>query len=181
MNNTSCGLETDIIEKAFLKRLPKSIEQVKALFIPTAAIYPDAINVLPKCMNDLLKCGIIKENITVYDLHINKSINDFDLIYLCGGDPGYLLQRINDIGFDKTIKNFITKGGMILGVSAGSMIFANNMESNLGLIEANLFVHCATDIKEAPGIIDIKNKDYIYLGNKQAIVFTDNNMLEIIE
>ena len=28
-----------------------------ALFIPTAAIDAGAIEVLPKCMNDLLKCG----------------------------------------------------------------------------------------------------------------------------
>ncbi len=34
-----------------------------------AAINADAIAVLPKCMNDLLKCGIPDENITVYDMH----------------------------------------------------------------------------------------------------------------
>ena len=41
----------------------------EALFIPTAANTPDAIEVLPKCLNDLLKCGIPRENITVYDLY----------------------------------------------------------------------------------------------------------------
>ncbi len=34
------------------------MSEVKALFIPTAAIDAGAIEVLPKCMIDLLKCGI---------------------------------------------------------------------------------------------------------------------------
>ena len=59
---TSCGLETKQIEEAFLEFLGKAPEEVHALFIPTAAIDADAIEVLPKCMNDLLKVGIPKQN-----------------------------------------------------------------------------------------------------------------------
>ncbi len=55
---TSCGLETETIEKAFKNMLPKSPSEIKAIFIPTAANFADAIEVLPKCLNDLLKCGI---------------------------------------------------------------------------------------------------------------------------
>ena len=35
---TSCGLETDVIEQIFQKMLNKEPTQVKAMFIPTAAI-----------------------------------------------------------------------------------------------------------------------------------------------
>lgn len=55
---TSCGLETGAIKQSFLEMLQKEPEKATALFIPTAAIDPGAIAVLPKCMNDLLKCGI---------------------------------------------------------------------------------------------------------------------------
>ena len=75
---TSCGLETKKIEDAFLEFLGKAPEQVNALFIPTAANNPDAIEVLPKCMNDLLKCGIPKENIRVFDLHRNMPIDELE-------------------------------------------------------------------------------------------------------
>ena len=51
---TSCGLETEQIKKHFLGMLGKEPADTKALFIPTAAINADAIEVLPKCMNDLL-------------------------------------------------------------------------------------------------------------------------------
>ena len=71
---TSCGLETEQIKEQFLKMLGKESAETKALFIPTAAIDADAIEVLPKCMNDLLKCGIPKENVRVFDLHQNMPV-----------------------------------------------------------------------------------------------------------
>lgn len=52
---TSAGLETEEIKEYFVKMLGKDMSAVKALFIPTAAIDAGAIEVLPKCMNDLLK------------------------------------------------------------------------------------------------------------------------------
>ena len=96
---TSCGLETEQIKEHFMQMLGKEPADTKALFIPTAAINADAIEVLPKCMNDLLKCGIPKDNISVFDLHRNMPIDElktFDVVYLTGGWTSYLLERIND-------------------------------------------------------------------------------------
>lgn len=66
---TSAGLETEEIQDFFMKLMNMDMALVKALFIPTAAVDADAIAVLPKCMNDLLKCGILNQNIKVYDMH----------------------------------------------------------------------------------------------------------------
>ncbi len=55
---TSAGLETEEIKECFANMIDKEMRSVKALFIPTAAVDPGAIAVLPKCMNDLRKCGI---------------------------------------------------------------------------------------------------------------------------
>lgn len=41
------------IKECFVGMAGKDMDLVKALFIPTAAIDADAIEVLPKCMNDL--------------------------------------------------------------------------------------------------------------------------------
>ncbi|MDE7206358.1 MAG: hypothetical protein K2N90_04245 [Lachnospiraceae bacterium] len=62
---TSAGLETEAIKECFVDMAGKDMSFVKALFIPTAAIYADAIEVLPKCMNDLLK-KIVKKYIEIY-------------------------------------------------------------------------------------------------------------------
>ncbi len=60
-----------------LNMLDKDISLVKALFIPTAEINIGAIEVLAKCMNDLLKCGIQDKNIYLYDLHVGMELKEF--------------------------------------------------------------------------------------------------------
>lgn len=179
---TSAGLETEEIKECFLDMVNKDMSLVKALFIPTAAINAGAIGVLPKCMNDLLKCGIQDKNIKVYDLHVgmkSEELQQYDVVYLCGGDTHYLLERIKETGFDKTLMAYIQKDGLVIGVSAGSLIFANNLSGNLGLIDTKLDVHCAEGEKR--GKVTYPLKDNVRLTDTCALVlrsFPDG--LEII-
>lgn len=104
------------------------------------------MEVLPKCMHDLLKCGIQKKNIKVCDLHAGMEkdeLRTFDVVYLCGGDTIYLLERMHATGFHETLMEYIKDNGVVIGVSAGSLIFSNNLPDNLGLIHTKLDVHCA--------------------------------------
>jgi len=43
-----------------------------------------------------------------------------DIIYLSGGNAYYFLRHIKSSGFDRYLKNFAKRGGVILGVSAGA-------------------------------------------------------------
>ena len=168
---TSCGLETEQIKKHFLGMLGKEPADTKALFIPTAAINADAIEVLPKCMNDLLKCGIPKDNISVFDLHRNMPIDElktFDVVYLTGGRTSYLLERINDTGFRNTLLDYIRDGGFVIGVSAGSIIFANNLPGNLALLDTKLDVHC--DASSYTGKISFPLIENMKLSNTAAML-----------
>lgn len=179
---TSCGLETEIIEKVFKDMLPKAPSEISAMFVPTAANSPDAVDVLPKCLNDLLKCAIKRENIFVYDLHdtIETNLSDkYDVIYLCGGSPEYLLRRINEQGFNNKLQSFINCGGIVIGVSAGSMIFANGMPDNLGLLKCALDVHCSDETCDKAGEYKKDRQGRIKLGNTQAIIFKDDNFIII--
>ncbi len=167
---TSAGLETEIIKDYFVDLLGKDTASVKALFIPVAAINADAIAVLPKCMNDLLKCGIPSGNITVWDLHEAMGIEglrQYDLVYLCGGETHYLLRRINETGFGQDLGEYIREDGVVLGVSAGSLIFANNIPGNLELIDTKLDVHCAQG--ETPGKLSWPLKENVRLTNVCAL------------
>ena len=148
-----------------MEMLGKEPLRIKALFIPTAAINAGAIGVLPKCMNDLLKCGVFDENIRVYDLHAGMEIEElrnYDVVYLCGGDTQYLLDRI-----------------FVMGVSAGSLIFANNLRGNLGLIDTRLEVHCAEGEKRGKLCTPLKKQ--VRLTNTSALaVRGEPNEWEII-
>lgn len=169
---TSAGLETKALQESFLSLITKDMSEVKALFIPTAAIDPEAIAMLPKCRNDLLKCGISDENITVYDLHTGISpeeLQRYDLVYLCGGSTEYLLERVNTTGFHKALKEYIQRNGLVIGVSAGSIIFAENLRGNLGLLPAKLAVHCVQG--EEPGKLTNPLKVEIRLTNTRALLW----------
>lgn len=168
---TSCGIETEALKQAFLHMLGKEPADAKALFIPTAAIDADAIAVLPACMDDLLKCGIPKENIQVFDLHRNMSageLQSFDAVYLCGGSTAYLLERINLSGFRDALLTYIANDGLVIGVSAGSVIFANNLPGNLALLDTKLFVHCKNT--GIIGRLSFPLPDSLELSNTAAIM-----------
>ena len=179
---TSAGLETEEIKEYFMKMLGKDVSEVKALFIPTAAIDAGAIKVLPKCMNDLLKCGIQNKNIRVFDLHTGMEITElkkYDVVYLCGGDTNYLLERVNTTGFNETLMEYIREDGVVIGVSAGSLLFSNNLIGNLGLINTRLDVHCPDG--EVRGKVEYPLKDNIRLTNTCALVIQElPDGLEII-
>lgn len=171
---TSTGLETEEIKECFVDMAGKDMSLIKALFIPTAAIDADAIGVLPKCMNDLLKCGILAKNIDVFDLHAGMGVGklqQYDVVYLCGGNTQYLLERINATGFNKSLKAYIKDNGLVIGVSAGSLIFSNNLDNNLGLIDTKLDVHCIKGEKRGKLAYPLKNN--VKLTNTSALVIRD--------
>ena len=178
---TSAGFNTPKIGKLFLELVSKQPEDIKALFVPTAAINAPSIAVLHKCMNDLLNLGIPASNIRVFDLHQTLTINElsaFDAIYFTGGSPQYLLNRINETGFNKPLNEFVNNGGVYVGVSAGSMIAAGNMPNNLGYLNSTIEVHRQTG---APtGIFDNQSQTHFDLTDMQAILIR-GNVYEIIE
>jgi peptidase E len=178
---TANGLENRNIGEKFLEMANKNPDEIKAVFVPTAANDADAIEVLPKCMHDLLDLGILSKNITVYDLHYNMPYEDlckFDVIYFCGGSPQYLLKRINETGFAKSLSKFVDNGGIYIGVSAGSIVAANNLSDNLGYLNCTLGVHGKEGI--GVGIFDLLEHSHIVLPDYRAIIIQENT-LEVIE
>lgn len=66
----------------------------------------------------MLKCGIQNKNIKVFDLHTEMQMAElqkYDVVYLCGGDATYLLERVNATGFNATLMEYIRANGMVIG------------------------------------------------------------------
>jgi len=176
---TSAGFETKAISDAFLDFVDKEPKEVKALFIPTAAIFPAAIAVLSKCMDDLLNIGIPVVNIKVFDLHRSMTIeelSEFDAVYFTGGSPQYLLERINDTGFNIPLGDYVNNGGVYVGVSAGSIVAAGDLPNNLGYLKASLRVHLETGT--ASGIFDNDVVTQIDLTNNAVLI--ENGIYRVI-
>lgn len=169
---TSTGLENPKIEHLFLKMANKDPSSIKAIFIPTAAIDDDSKAVLPKCWNDLIRNNILEENIYTYNLDkpIKKEImEDCDVIYFCGGNPEYLMKQINiQTDFRKLLDEFVNRGGVYIGVSAGSWIAAKNLIDGLHYVNCYIEVH--QEVGTENGEITLDNEKLINLTNSQALV-----------
>jgi len=53
---------------------------------------------------------------------IKKDLRDVDVIYVSGGSSFYLLKKMKESGFDKLINDFMEKGKIYIGTSAGSIV-----------------------------------------------------------
>lgn len=198
---TSTGFGNKRFASLFLEKINKKAADIKVIFVPTAATYDDAKEMLPYCYQDLTNTGILHENIFIYELRYlmsqghNKTpkagqsnipqpfrllsmeeMKDFDAIYFCGGDPAYLLTEVNRTGFNEILKSAVENGLFYIGTSAGAIIAAGNLSNNLGFIENHLYVHCG----EGTQCGKLSAGQAVNLTNKQAVWINGDNY-EIIE
>ena len=127
---TSSGLDSENLKKEFINLLAKPVDKTRVLLIYGAQTKEEMFYI-NESKNELIEIGIKKENIL--EANINEDLssdafNDVEIIYFCGGNTYYLLDRIRKTGFDKLIINLVEKGSLYIGVSAGSIIAEKNIE-----------------------------------------------------
>lgn len=119
---TSYGLDTRY--KEYMNSYQEIIDLLrskKVIIIPNAKLAnQDRTNSL------VAKEELNKNQIeaTIIDLNIETcNINDYDALYLSGGEPKYLMDTIYNANLYEKIESFINNGGIVIGQSAGAMIF----------------------------------------------------------
>lgn len=173
---TSTGFENKNIEKKFLELLDKEVEKAKVLFIITAANDPESIRILSKCLDDLTNCGILEENISIYDMHkliSEEELRLYDAIYVCGGSTKHLAERIEEIGFKDLVYRYVSSGGIYIGVSAGSVAVSGKYKNGILFIENKLDVHCKRGSKD--GVVTTNEE--LFLTDEQAVFINDDEIL----
>ena len=94
------------------------------------AIIPNAKLVNQDRTNSsVAKDELNKNNITADIIDIDSmelDINNYDALYLSGGEPKNLMDSIINADLFNVIKNFVDNGGIIIGQSAGAMIFCKD-------------------------------------------------------
>ena len=121
---TSAGLPPETT-RAFLKLLNKRPEETRICFVITAANPQEDKGYVKEDRKRLKELGF---QVTELDLEkeneesLRKKLNNFDVIFVEGGNTFYLLKYIRESGFDKALKPFLERGGIYLGVSAGTYI-----------------------------------------------------------
>ena len=154
---TSCGIINEKFKEQFYKIINKEeVKDKKVLYITTAS---DGENDIDKSWMDneyktILNLGFEEKNIYEYKIGKNEiNINNFDVIYMMGGNTFYLMDMIRKYNFDETIKNAIDNGIIYIGSSAGSIILGNSVEYALPFDENNVKLKDFVGLKLIDGII----------------------------
>ncbi len=100
----------------------------------TTAAYGESKNPawMDKDRESLQHCGI--KHIEDLDLKdkttgdLERVLSDKNIIFVNGGNTFYLLYWVRKSGFDKILPDFLKRGGLYVGVSAGSYIACPSIE-----------------------------------------------------
>ena len=154
---TSCGIINENFKKKFYEIIDKNeIINKKVLFITTAS---DGEKDSDKSwmyseFKSIINLGFKEENIIEYKIGETKiNINDYDVIYMMGGNTFYLIDMIRKYNFDKTLNTAINNGIIYIGSSAGSIIVGNSVEYALPFDENNVYMKDFTGLKLIDGIV----------------------------
>lgn len=164
---TSCGIINNEFKNRFYEIVTKEeLKDKKVLYITTASDgeMNDDKSWMDEEYKTILNLGIDEFNITEYKIGSEIKINDFDIIYMMGGNTFYLLDVIRKTQFNKTILDFINKGKIYIGSSAGSEILGNSIDVALGYDENNVNMVDFTGLKIVNGLIvphSNRKKDFI--------------------
>ena len=127
---TSAGLPPETVQE-FLKLLNKNPAESRVCFIATASNPEKDKQYVEKDRRRLLELGF---KIVEVDLEqeneasLNNKLENSEVVFIEGGNTFYLLKYIWESGFDKALKLFLDKGGVYIGVSAGSIVAGLNIE-----------------------------------------------------
>ena len=186
---TSCGIIDGKFKEQFYRIINKEeIKDKKVLYITTAS---DGENDSDKSWMDeeyetILDLGFSKENI--YEFKIGQkeiNINDFDVIYMMGGNTFYLMDMIRKYNFDTVIKKAMDNGIIYIGSSAGSIILGNSVEYALPFDENNVDLKDFSGLRIIDGIIiphanrkeEFISKVKENIGEKLFLLYDENGII----
>ena len=152
---TSCGIISNNLKEKFYNIIEKNVEDLKLLYITTAidGERDDNKSWVEREYKTILNLGIKESNITEYKLDYELDFNDYDAIYMMGGNTLYLLDVIRKNGMTEKIKNAINNGVIYIGSSAGSQILGNSIETAVPYNNNFVNMKDFTGLKVIDGII----------------------------
>lgn len=112
-------------------KLDKIIERLsknkKVLIIDNATLTGSNVKGVPVLVNNFKKIASTVDVISL-DKHNLSQIKNYDVIYITGGDLTPLIELANQTKFRDAILSYWENGGIVIGESAGSIIFADDIK-----------------------------------------------------
>ena len=186
-------------KKVIIDNIDKPLSSNKVLFIPNEKCTKEIL-LSGKYYDRLYKDGFTnKGNIYIFDdENPDKYRNlDIDLIYVGGGNAFATLNKIRKSNFDKDIINYINKGVIYIGGSAGAHLVTKSIKhlltlddnyinmttfDALGLVDFLLIPHFddkyfnSFERKEVYKKLLKENEKVYKLNNDESLVVTENKI-----
>jgi len=100
----------------------------KAAVIPTAARkLKEKQNGAKAIYERLNECAFRAVDFVDIEFENPKKLIGYDLIFLTGGDPNYLLMHLKKSGADNVLKDLYSNGIFMAGSSAGAMVYGKDI------------------------------------------------------
>jgi len=114
------------------KMLPKEPRELKLAFIPTAGDPWDDKPWMDADRKMLVDLGFKIEDFDLKNKtedETRKTLADFDILFVAGGNTFYLLDEAKKSGFDRVAREMVKAGTVYIGSSAGSYIACPTIEA----------------------------------------------------
>lgn len=126
---TSSGFFTESIKRDFLELLNGDKIDRAAVIITTASARKENNVFAQKSREDLLSMGFQRVDFLDVEFQDAALLRQYDVIYISGGNPFYLLHHMRLSGADKIMKEIIAETNtIIIGASAGAVILGPDIE-----------------------------------------------------
>ncbi len=103
--------------------------KIKRVAIITTASEGKETNVYSKLAKDQLdKMGFGSVDFIDLETQGANSVSDYDVVYVCGGNTFKLLKFARETNFKDVIWGILNRGGVYIGVSAGSLLVGPSVQ-----------------------------------------------------
>ena len=151
---------SNFVTERFVFNLPKEPREMRLTFIPTAAEVEEGdMQWLKDDRQALVDAGFQVTDFTVTGKkqeEVKTMLDQTDFVFVSGGNTFFLLQEMRKSGFASLIKEYVNKGVIYCGSSAGSVVAGPDISLTKELDDPAL----------APEL-----KDYKGLGLVDVVVF----------
>lgn len=120
------------IGKEFLKLVGKKPSEIRIFLVVTPIKYLKRNKYILRLFRQFKGIRLPEKNITFFKLDRKarkEDLKNIDVIFVFGGNTFEYLYRIKKTGLDKLIKSFVRRGGVYVGLSAGSYVACPTIEA----------------------------------------------------
>ena len=187
---SSCDFGNPTSARFIIDHLCKPISECKVLYFPNEKVTPEKIK-SGKYEARVAEFGFQKKNIHVANyFDPTPFLNlDIDVIYISGGNTFGTMKLIRDSGFDHAIMDYVHKGVLYIGGSAGAHIATADLShvakydqetfgltdfSGLGLYHGILACHYTEDRKSDFDALSSLGKYHVIpINDEQSVLIKD--------